>query len=315
MLYELLTGRVPFPLRGRTLAEFDRVLTASSLVPPSEAVKRSTRRRRRPRWTEAGEPASPPPSGGGARSTSPERLRRRLAGDLDAIVRQALHRDLARRYGSVAELADDVRRHLAGLPVRARPDGVAYVASKFAARHRVAVVAALLLVLSVTGGVAATLYQARTAMEQSRIAQRRFAEVRRLANSLLFEVEEAVAPLPGSTAARQLLVRRALEYLRGLAVEDRDDPALRRELAAAYRKIGDIQGNPREAHLGDLEGALRSYRQRRSRCSRGSPSTTRPRAANGQTSGGESAMSCGGRARPPRPWPPTSGPAARWTTW
>jgi non-specific serine/threonine protein kinase/serine/threonine-protein kinase len=261
VLYELLTGRVPFPLRGRPLGEVDRVLTSAALVPPSEAVTGAAAAATEAVPDEAGDGDPLPAAIAAARATIPERLRRRLRGDLDAIVRQALHRDLSRRYGSVAELAADVRRHLAGLPVRARPDGMAYVARKLAGRHRVAVAAVGLLALSLAGGVAATLHQAHTAVEQSRIAQRRFADVRRLANSMLFEVEEAVAPLPGSTAARQLLVRRALEYIEGLSVEERDDPELRRELAAAYRKIGDIQGNPREAHLGDLDGALESYRQ------------------------------------------------------
>jgi non-specific serine/threonine protein kinase/serine/threonine-protein kinase len=260
VLYELLAGRLPFPLRGRTHGEVHRILTSAALVPPSEAVTRVAAAATEAVPDEARHDPPSPAAIAGARATSPERLRRRLGGDLDAIVRQALHRDLARRYGSVAELADDIRRHLAGLPVRARPDSMAYVARKFAGRHRVAVTAVLLLALSVAGGVAATLHQAHSALEQSRIAQRRFADVRRLANSMLFEVEEVVAPLPGSTAARQLLVRRALEYIESLSVEERDDPELRRELAAAYRKIGDIQGNPREAHLGDLDGALESYR-------------------------------------------------------
>jgi non-specific serine/threonine protein kinase/serine/threonine-protein kinase len=253
VLYELLTGRVPFPLRGRTLGEVDRMLTSAVLVAPSEAATE-------PAPDEARADTLSPAAIAATRATAPERLRRRLRGDLDAIVHQALHRDLSRRYGSVVELADDLRRHLAGLPVRARPDGMPYVARKFVARHRVAVTAVLLLVLSVAGGVGATLRQAHAALEQSRIAQRRFSEVRRLANSMLFEVEEAVAPLPGSTTARELLVRRALEYIESLSVEERDDPELRRELAAAYRKIGDIQGNPRGAHLGDLDGALESYR-------------------------------------------------------
>lgn len=261
VLYELLTGRVPFLVRGRKLAEVDRMLTSGAVVPPSEAVTGIPSAATEGVIDEAGGDTPSPAAIAAARTTGPERLRRRLRGDLDAIVHQALHRDLSRRYGSVAELGADVRRHLAGLPVRARPDGMVYVARKFAARHRVAVTAVLLLVLSVAGGVAATLRQAQTALEQSRIAQRRFSEVRRLANSMLFEVEEAVAPLPGSTTARELLVRRALEYIESLSIEERDDPELRRELAVAYRKIGDIQGNPREAHLGDLDGALKSYRR------------------------------------------------------
>jgi serine/threonine-protein kinase len=104
------------------------------------------------------------------RKTRPASLRRKLAGDLDAIVLKALEKNPSHRYGSVERLADDIQRHLAGLPVAARRDTTAYRLSKFLCRHKAAVGVLVLLfaILAATAAVAA--WQVTTARaEQSRI--------------------------------------------------------------------------------------------------------------------------------------------------
>jgi tetratricopeptide (TPR) repeat protein len=75
----------------------------------------------------------------------------------------------------------------------------------------------------------------------------------------LFEIHDAIRDLPGSTAARQLIVNRALEYLDRLARESKGEKTLQLELAGAYLRVGDVQGKPYTANLGDSTGALRSY--------------------------------------------------------
>ncbi|MGE0553581.1 MAG: serine/threonine protein kinase [Gemmatimonadales bacterium] len=177
-----------------------------------------------------------------------------LAGDLDMILQQALHAEPARRYRSAAELGDDLERHLERRPVKARPDTVGYRVSRFVRRNTVTVVATGLIALAVVAGVVATTIEGRR-------AERRFEEVRRLANALLFDLHDAVRDLPGATAVRRMLVSRALEYLDVLRREAPSDRALELELAAAYEQVGEIQGDPHRANLGDLEGALASYRQ------------------------------------------------------
>ncbi len=244
ILYELLTGYRPFYVRGLSPGEMERVICQEEPTKPSTAVSRGV---------EVPE-ADPPEAVSQARNTQPERLRRRLSGDLDNIVLMALRKEPARRYGSAEQLADDVRRHLAHLPVRARPDTVVYRASRFVRRHRLGVAATALVILALVGGIAATAYQAR-------VAQHRFDEVRALANTLLFELHDAIQDLPGSTPARELLVRRSLEYLDKLAREAGSDTSLLLELATAYRKVGDVQGNPTNANLGQTQGALESYRK------------------------------------------------------
>jgi eukaryotic-like serine/threonine-protein kinase len=82
--------------------------------------------------------------------------------------------------------------------------------------------------------------------------------VRKLASSFLFEFHDSIRDLPGSTPARELLVRRALEYLGTLAKEAGNDPALQRELANAYERLGEIQISIFGQSLGNTEGALAS---------------------------------------------------------
>ena len=172
---------------------------------------------------------------------------------------KAMRKEPRSRYGSVTQLDDDVRRHLEGLPVLARRGTLSYRAGKFARRHRVLLAAAALVAIALAGGVFATLREARHARLAEARAKRRFDDVRKLANSFLFEFHDAIRDLPGSTPARALVVRRAVEYLDSLAQESAGDRVLRRELSEAYQKVGDVEGNPYQQNLGDLKGAIASY--------------------------------------------------------
>ncbi|MEO8078532.1 MAG: hypothetical protein ABI818_19560, partial [Acidobacteriota bacterium] len=187
-------------------------------------------------------------------------ISRRLRGDLDTIVLKALQKDPARRYASVEQFGQDITRHLAGRPVLAQPDTIRYRTTKFITRHRVGVAASALVLLSLVVGVIATGWQAHVAGVQRGRAERRFNDVRRLATSFLFEFHDAIENLPGSTKARELVVRRATEYLDSLASESANDASLQRELAAAYDKVGDVRGLPNFPNLGDTAGALVSHR-------------------------------------------------------
>ena len=177
-----------------------------------------------------------------------------VGGDLDSILLAALEVDPLRRYGSVDKLADDIRRYLDRRPIHARRATFGYRATKFVRRNALAVAAGCAIVIVTAIAFAATLHQ-------KRIAERRFAEVRSLAHAVVFELHDAIAPLPGSTHARELLVRRALVYLDTLAGESSANAPLQMELASAYIKVGDVQGAPYRANLGDTAGAMASYRK------------------------------------------------------
>lgn len=179
---------------------------------------------------------------------------RALRGDLDRILLVSLDPDPNRRYGSVEKLADDIRRHLSGHPIAARGATLGYRTAKFVRRNKLAVAAAGIAVL-----IAAVAFYAT--LRQKQMAERRFDQVRSLAHSVVFELHDAIATLPGSTPARELLVRRALVYLDALAADAGDNSALQTELAGAYERIGDVQGLPYRPNLGDGTGALLSYRK------------------------------------------------------
>jgi serine/threonine protein kinase/tetratricopeptide (TPR) repeat protein len=239
LLYELLTGQRPYRIKTRNPNEIACAVTEQEPAPPSVAVARSA----------SGNPQSA--------IRNPKSLR----GDLDNIILKALRKEPVRRYTSVAQFSDDIRRYLEGRPVTARKDTFNYRTVKFIKRNKVAAAAAGLLFLSLIGGIFATALEARRAHQQRARAEKRFNDVRRLADSLMFEIDDSVKDLQGSTPTRRLIVSRALEYLDSLASEAAGNPTLQRELATAYEKIGDIQGNPYYANLGDADGALASYRK------------------------------------------------------
>jgi tetratricopeptide (TPR) repeat protein len=176
----------------------------------------------------------------------------RLRGDLDTIVMTAIRKEPERRYGTAAALSDDLGRFLDGLPVVARPSTAMYRAGKFLWRHRVGSVAAALVLSSLSVGLGAALFEARR-------AERRFQQVRSLANTFVFDVHDRIESLPGSTDARKAIVQTALVYLESLRQDAGNDPALARELAAAYLKVGTAQGVPLRANLGDPAGAIASF--------------------------------------------------------
>ncbi len=192
--------------------------------------------------------------------SSRQKMRRQLSGDLDNIVLMALRKEPSRRYASVGQFAEDLRRHLDGLPVSAVRGSWSYRSGKFIRRHKVGIAAISLVLLAVAIGIVSTIREARIAAANQKRAEERFNDVRKLANSLIFEIHDSIENLPGATPARKLIVERALEYLGNLAREAQGDPSLQRELADAYKRIGDVQGGPFAANLGDTAGALKSYK-------------------------------------------------------
>ena len=132
VLYELLAGRPPYRLENRSPQEIEKAISTAQIEKPSAVAIR------------------------------PEDARR-LRGDLDNIVRMAMRKETARRYRSVEQFSEDIRRHLTGRPVGAQPDTLSYRSGKFLRRNRLAVSAAALLFLTLVGGIIATTWQARLA--------------------------------------------------------------------------------------------------------------------------------------------------------
>ena len=255
VLYELLTGHHAFHLTSRMPHEIARLICEQDPERPSAAIRRTEPIDRE---GQVSDPVGPDVISRARRETI-HKLRRRLTGDLDNIVMKAIRKEPGDRYSSADQLSEDLRRRLEGLPVRARKNALSYRLWKYVSRHKVGVTAVALVFLTLVGGLVATVREARIARAERARAERRFNDVRALANSLIFEIHDGIQDLPGSTPVRALLVERALQYLDSLSQESAGDFSLQRELAAAYDRVGDVQWSTDYANRGDIAGALHSY--------------------------------------------------------
>jgi serine/threonine protein kinase len=231
LFYLLLTGRRPHLYQGKSPASF-----ASSIEAAHPAALR-----------EAGREHAPP-------GVNPRHLR----GDIERIAQKALAADPRERYATVAELDADVARLLAGRPIEAHPRSLAYRFGKLLLRNRVASAAVALAALGLIAATAFSLRQATLAEQERQRAERRFNDVRRIANVVLFDLNDSLANISGTLSVRELLVENALRYLDDLARETGREPELLTELAAAYERIAEVQGMPSWPSHGKSGNALAS---------------------------------------------------------
>ncbi|HEX6315324.1 MAG TPA: tetratricopeptide repeat protein [Gemmatimonadaceae bacterium] len=187
MLYELLAGVRPFDLSDLSPAAIEQ--TVSNQLP--------------------GKPSD---------RTTDVRLTRLIRGDLDTIALKALAAEPRRRYASVRELADDIRRFQASEPVRARPDTIAYRASKFIRRHRIAVAAATITVVTLVGALGAVSWQATVAAQARDRAEQALAESQSV-STFLADLFQAADPtrVAGDTAAARAILRQGVAEVDRLA--------------------------------------------------------------------------------------------------
>ncbi len=224
LLFLLLTGSLPYELKEITTAEMVRVICEE-----------------------------PPRKPGNEDGTS-----RRLDSDLVAILQKALRKEPRERYLTAEQLAADIQAYLEGHPVAARRGTFRYRTEKFVRRNWIVLSVVGLLALSLAAGVVGIVWQARLALEQRRKAEARSADLQQLSNSLLSELDEAIKELPGSTGAQRLLVTRVLEHLDRMAADSKGDRVAQIDLADAYTRLGNLQGNPYDQNVGDTPGALNS---------------------------------------------------------
>ncbi|HTG37062.1 MAG TPA: serine/threonine-protein kinase [Thermoanaerobaculia bacterium] len=214
LLYRLLTGRSPYDLSDQPLAAAARTICEEMPPPPSKAV-------------------SAPP-------VEARKRARALAGDLDQIVLAALRKEPERRYGSVAELARDVRRHLAGLPVGVRPDTFGYRLAKLARRNRAATLATSLALLALIGGLAAYAWQARVARAEARRATVERAKAEQV-SAFLRQALASPDPMLGRgrhVSVAEILDRASVRLGGDLAGQPEVEASLRETLGETYLNLG-----------------------------------------------------------------------------
>jgi hypothetical protein len=233
LLHLLLTGARPYGQAARSAAELTRAVLDEAPLPPSRVLRRD-------------DPALALPA-------------RRLQGDLDAIVARALAKRPEDRYASVDALAADLQAHLQHQPVAARPATFGYVAGTFVRRHRAAVAVAAAGLAALLAALAGLAWQVQKTELARRDAEARVAEVRQLANRLVFNYHDRIVNLAGSLTAREALLADALQYLDSLARTAPRDPQLARELAGTYLRVAVLYGETFSANLGktaDAEASL-----------------------------------------------------------
>ncbi len=260
ILFELLSGHRPFEDKEHDLREIYSAILEKEPALPSSLV--ATGAFQPPTVVEPVIPNGDNTQGDIARRTRSSETglsSQSIRGDLDNIVLKALRKEPERRYSSAGNLSDDIHRHMQGLAVTARPNTFGYRASKFVGRNRVSVIAAAIVLLAIIAGVIATVWQTRVARAERANAEKRFNDVRKLANSYLFDVYPEIENLEGSLKAREKILINVLQYLDSLSTEAGGDLALQSELATAYEKIGDVQGALTNSSLGNIQAGLDSY--------------------------------------------------------
>lgn len=228
ILYEILAGRLPYKTTGGNFIEILKTVTE----------------------TEAQRPSAVTNDGQAAKI---------LRGDLDNIVLKCVRKEPERRYSSVEQLSADIDNYLNGRPVSASSDSWRYRTRKFMRRNVYAVSAIALIMLTLVGGMGATLYQARVARTERERSEKRFKELRQLTSTIMFDMNDKIRQSP--IKARELLVTKALEYLERLLQESDNDPEILREVASAYEKIGEVQSSLFDPALGKSSEALESHKR------------------------------------------------------
>jgi serine/threonine protein kinase len=241
LLYQLLTGRRPYVVASRHPHQMARVICEEEPPRPSAVVG----------WSEEVDSTESIPLPFSRHEESSllltsrrERLRRRLSGDLDNIVMKALRKEPGRRYGSVDQLSEDLRRHLEGLPISAHPETIGSLTVKFMQRNRGRLLIGVPLILALVGGLAVLSFHARR-------AEARLARTERQVLAFLLEIDRELAATQGAAPARKVLARRALIYLDGLNRRATGDPELASALAAGYRRAADALRGPPEGEPQD----------------------------------------------------------------
>jgi serine/threonine-protein kinase len=216
ILYELLTGRLPYDLTGRTAAEVERLVADHEPVRPSAVVRAVE----------------------GRTGVSRASVGRDTWADLDVLCLTAMHKDVARRYPTVEALGRDVDHLLRREPLSARADSVAYRAGKFVRRHRTAVLAGAFAVAMLVTVVAVYTWRLATARNDALAQAGRAQRVERFMVNLFQGGDDAVGPADSLRVVT--LLDRGREEARRLDGEPLAQAELLQTLGELYQKLGNF---------------------------------------------------------------------------
>jgi serine/threonine protein kinase len=261
ILYEILSGHPPYRLGQKSHHE---VLEAVCERDPDAPSTVSTR-------TEESSPEAgvlqsiTPATVSRDRQTQPDQLRRRLQGDLDSIVLQALRKEPQRRYQSAADLAADIGNYLAGRPVLASADTLVYRFSKFVRRNKLGVAAAVFIGLSLLIGLSGTGYGLARATDARDRANLHVQKLVDIALAYVDDLDDAVEELDGSLPLREEFAATAVRLLEDAtaSLAAHEDRGAILTLARAHRRLGEVSGSRRNPNKGDADQAMDWYERSR----------------------------------------------------
>ena len=229
LLYELVSGQHPYGAAVKTSADFTRAIVDQEPLPVSAAFAKA--------------PAESRSLVAAQRATTPDRLGRALGRDLETILHKSLKRVPGERYGSVAELADDLRRYLDDQPIAARPDTVRYRAVKFVRRHRRGLAAVTVIVTAIVAIVAFYTMQLATERDRARLQAEKASEVSQLLRSVLLSADpyrdpDASADGAATPSARTLLDTLAARIANELSEQPEVQAEMLTVIGRTYERLG-----------------------------------------------------------------------------
>lgn len=177
--------------------------------------------------------------------------------DLKAIAAKATEIDPENRYGSVDALLDDLNNYLQGFPVDAAVNSGAYRFKKFILRHKFGSLLASAAFTALVAAFGITAYQYQQANIAKNEANKRFSEVRELANYMLFDLYDALEKIPGNTQILNDVADKSRTYLEALEQDKRASFDVKLETAIGLKRLSDVLGNPVGANLGDRENSIK----------------------------------------------------------
>ena len=230
VLYELLSGVRPFKSKSKSYAEIANLVLTVEPVRPSYAWRDAETARRGDTEKNRSLTASPRP-----------RVAQSLSTDVDNIILKAIRKEPERRYSSVQEFSEDIRRNLHGLPVTATADSASYRFKKFVGRNKQTVLVASLLTTLILAISTIAIWQAVVATYERDKANKRFLKLRETAKSLMTETRDSLDYVPGTINIRKVLSEKSVDLLDSVYDETGSDSTYFKELADSYEKLGRTQ--------------------------------------------------------------------------
>lgn len=254
VLYRLLTGRAPYDLATTRPGETEQIICERIPLRPSLAV---TTVDPGPGPTAQNADETSADLLARLRSSTVHRLQSALRGDLDTIVLKALSKDPKDRYPDAGAFAADLDRHLAGMPILARPPGLVQRARRFARRNRVKLAAGSLAVAA----LAAVGWQATVVSAEREVSRRNSEALTLLAESFLSNLDRLADSVNMPTDLRAAAVGATVASLDELVnrIEDGAQATLLMTVGRAYGAAAELYGHPFGANLGRRDEAISAY--------------------------------------------------------